>query len=426
MPNMKLKSVLAGICLAAVVAPSQARDFDSSGYFTLLGGYTFFDEERNIEDDPSIAAGLGYEFNRNFAAEVLYGGANLEPDNGATSEFDGRFTRLDVLYHFDDGDAWRPFLIGGGGNYDFSSDGSEFDETQWNLGAGLKHEISDSTDLRFDARGVYGTDNETKDVMLNLGINMLFAGLVVPPEDSDGDGIYDDEDRCPDTPYGAKVDTNGCEIIGDADNDGVKDDVDQCPNTPAGAQVDEKGCAADEDGDGIADVADKCPGTPAGTKVDETGCPADKDGDGVMNSADACPDTPAGAKVDARGCQLVLTETVSIKLNVNFPSGSAIVPESEMTEVEKLATFLRQYPSASITVEGHTDSQGSDTINQVISEQRADAVRDAAIQRFGADPSRISAVGMGEAQPIADNNTAEGRRVNRRVVGVAEATAKKE
>ncbi|MFH0725675.1 MAG: thrombospondin type 3 repeat-containing protein [Pseudomonadota bacterium] len=125
--------------------------------------------------------------------------------------------------------------------------------------------------------------------------------------DTDGDGVNDDVDECPDTPSGAVVDETGCTIaIEDADGDGVSDGQDQCPNTPAGADVDETGCTIaieDEDGDGVPDDEDQCPDTPEDVEVNENGCP-DADGDGVSDDQDQCPDTPAGTAVDENGCPL--------------------------------------------------------------------------------------------------------------------------
>ena len=120
--------------------------------------------------------------------------------------------------------------------------------------------------------------------------------------DMDGDGIIDPMDACPDTPRGVKVNDKGCEL--DSDGDGVADSKDQCPGTAAGAKVDERGCEVDSDGDGVADSMDKCPGTPPATLVNAEGCLPDVDGDGIIDPMDACPDTPRGVKVNDKGCEL--------------------------------------------------------------------------------------------------------------------------
>lgn len=122
------------------------------------------------------------------------------------------------------------------------------------------------------------------------------------PRDSDGDGVIDSADRCAGTAAGVRVDATGCAI--DADGDGVADAADRCPNTPRGAAVDANGCPRDADGDGVMDTNDRCPNSPAGQAVDATGCPRDTDGDGVPDGVDRCPNTPAGTHVDATGCVL--------------------------------------------------------------------------------------------------------------------------
>jgi OOP family OmpA-OmpF porin len=94
--------------------------------------------------------------------------------------------------------------------------------------------------------------------------------------DTDGDGVFDHLDKCPNTPRGAKVDAVGCPVDTDADGDGVADNKDRCPGTPRGATVDSKGCPVDSDGDGVFDHKDSCPNTPRGVPVDKFGCPLDK------------------------------------------------------------------------------------------------------------------------------------------------------
>ena len=119
--------------------------------------------------------------------------------------------------------------------------------------------------------------------------------------DDDADGVPNRMDQCADTPEKAEVDARGCEL--DADQDGVVDRLDKCPETTPGASVDRDGCEQDCDGDGVVNSRDECPRTPEGAKVDEQGCETDSDGDGVVDSRDQCPDTPAGAAVDERGCE---------------------------------------------------------------------------------------------------------------------------
>jgi hypothetical protein len=143
------------------------------------------------------------------------------------------------------------------------------------------------------------------------------APVVITQNDEDNDGVLDSNDLCPNTPPGAAVDANGCEIttIGDNDNDGVNNDIDLCPNTPIGANVDAEGCeivvVGDDDNDGVNNDVDLCPNTPTGANVDADGCEivvvGDDDNDGVNNDVDLCPNTPTGTNVDADGCELQLS-----------------------------------------------------------------------------------------------------------------------
>src|SRR5690606_13374545 len=151
------------------------------------------------------------------------------------------------------------------------------------------------------------------------------------------------------------------------------------------------------------------------TGVDASGCPSDLDNDGVGDSLDHCPDTPAGAKVNEHGCKLVLHTPIRQTVHINFASGTANIDDASMAEVEKIAEMMRAYPDAPVTLEGHTDSAGAAESNLRLSTLRAEAVRDELVTRFGMDSARITAVGKGETQPVADNNTVEGRKENRRV-----------
>ncbi|MBP7148551.1 MAG: OmpA family protein [Acidobacteria bacterium] len=240
------------------------------------------------------------------------------------------------------------------------------------------------------------------------------------PSDGDGDGVFDGLDKCPDTTKGWPVDASGC--TPDADGDGVVDPLDKCPNTPRGTKVDANGCPVDSDGDGVTDDKDRCPGTARGVKVDANGCPLDSDGDGVTDDKDRCPDTPRGTKVDANGCPeqkkeapLFTPEKRTLVLEgVYFDTDKATLKPESVTVLDRVAASLRDWPEVRVEVGGHTDSRGSNSHNQKLSEARAQAVRDYLVDK-GIDASRITAKGYGEGSPIDNNNTEEGRQKNRRV-----------
>jgi OOP family OmpA-OmpF porin len=160
--------------------------------------------------------------------------------------------------------------------------------------------------------------------------------------------------------------------------------------------------------------------------VVEAPVPLDTDQDGVTNNNDVCPNTNQAFKVDDTGCPVMLTEKVSITVDIKFPFNSAKLPEDSRPEVNKVADFIKQFDETVLTVTGHTDDRGPADYNKSLSQQRADAVRLSLIDSFGILAARVSALGYGEEQPVADNATQEGRAINRRVVVVVESSIEKE
>ena len=306
-----------------------------------------------------------------------------------------------------------PFLKAGLG-YEYMSEKmyDNVDSVLADVGGGAKWPITDYLALKLEAVYMlkYNDDRWDNNLAGLAGLTFSFGGsdavAAAAPLDSDGDGVVDPDDLCPDTPQGVAVDEHGC--IPDSDRDGVLDTVDKCPDTPLGQAVDKDGCLLDSDQDGVPDMSDKCPDTPKGAAVDELGCPNDSDKDGVIDLNDNCPGTPEGVKVDPVGCPIIKT----LKLKFAFGS-SQIAPESEQT-VADYAKFMEESPAFKVLIVGHTDNVGSDEKNMVLSQERADSVK-AKLVEDGVDPDRIKTEGKGETQPVADNGTPEGRAQNRRI-----------
>ncbi|MCL4117757.1 UNVERIFIED_CONTAM: hypothetical protein GTU68_016833 [Idotea baltica] len=263
----------------------------------------------------------------------------------------------------------------------------------------------------------------------SAGLSIKFGGT-----DTDGDGIYDKDDACPDV-AGLEA-FNGCP---DTDGDGIEDSKDSCPNEAGTAEF--NGCP-DSDGDGVADKDDNCPSV-AGLKA-LAGCP-DADGDGVTDADDKCPDVagPAANKgcpwpdadgdgvldkddkcpsvkgtVANNGCPEV-SAAVQATLNeyaktILFDTGKSTIKAQSAAVLKDIIGILKEYPTAKFTVEGHTDSVGSDKLNQRLSDSRANSVKEYLVEN-GIDAFRLSALGYGEAKPIDSNKTRAGRANNRRV-----------
>jgi OmpA-OmpF porin, OOP family len=252
-----------------------------------------------------------------------------------------------------------------------------------------------------DGDGIYDKDDACPEV---AGLKQ-FNGC----PDTDGDGIIDGSDACPEV-FGLAA-LNGCP---DTDGDGIADKDDACPDVAGLAAL--KGCP-DTDGDGIADKDDKCP-TEAGPK-DNGGCPIpDTDKDGLNDRKDDCP-TVAGP-ISNKGCPEVTPEVIEkLKIqakSVFFNSGKStfkVGDAATITSLDAMKEILREYPTAKFSIEGHTDSDGSDALNQKLSEDRANAVRDYLIEK-GIKADNLTAAGFGESKPIATNKTKAGKALNRR------------
>ena len=265
----------------------------------------------------------------------------------------------------------------------------------------------------------------------SVGFSVKFGGT-----DTDGDGIYDKHDACPEVPGleefngcpdsdgdGIKDSEDTCPLLAgtlefegcpDTDGDGVSDNNDACPNVAGLASL--EGCP-DTDGDKIVDSNDKCPNV-AGPKEND-GCPwPDSDGDSVLDKDDDCP-SEAGT-VANNGCPEIypsdeaLAQLVEYSRTINFAFDSDKFTDGTPPVLDAIVEILIAYPKANFSVEGHCDSKGSTKVNQKISDKRANAVVEY-LTKNGVADSRLTAKGFGESNPIDSNNTKDGRANNRRV-----------
>ncbi|AXP79294.1 Outer membrane porin F precursor [Mariniflexile rhizosphaerae] len=250
----------------------------------------------------------------------------------------------------------------------------------------------------------------------------VYAGIKIPiyqgkPKDRDKDGIINKLDKCP--KEAGPIENNGCPW-GDKDSDGVLDNEDVCPETAG--PIENKGCPwGDKDADTVLDNVDGCPEI-AGP-IENNGCPwKDSDNDGVLDKDDACVDVPG--TVANNGCpeeklEPIVTEEVQKSLNeyaktILFDSGKSTIKTVSYGVLDEITTILGEYPNAKFSIEGHTDSVGSDVSNLKLSESRASSVMTFLIEK-GVASNRLTSTGFGESKPIADNTTNEGRAQNRRV-----------
>ena len=394
---------------------------------------------------PGLDAGL----------HLTYGSAEANGSNTATTgaSFDSQIgtamlaLRLKLNGSILKEDAFiGPYIqIAGGGAWAKTdavrSDGSRQGDDKFitaaaKAGLGLRFRFSDAVSAfietnymitgqdKFD--GYFGGDND-RFLMHNVGLGFNLGKAA----DTDGDGVPDRRDDCPDTPTGVQVDKKGCPI--DTDGDAVPDYQDQCP-TEAGTAAtqgcpdrdsdgvadkddrcpDQAGTAAlqgcpDADGDGVADDQDQCPDTPSGVQVGPNGCQIDSDGDGVPDNEDICPNSPGTTAT--KGCPELDQATMQLlEEKVRFEFDRARVQESYKQLLDSIVVALTNYPDHVLLIKGHADFIGSEEYNQALSEQRAEAVKEYLIQQGVQNPDRLVTKGYGETQPLVQVNERLSRR----------------
>jgi len=320
-----------------------------------------------------------------------------------------------------------------GGGYTFFGDASA---GTVNGGLGLTFWVTENVGLQLQSTYKHSfDDNRVADSDVPTHIQH-FAGLTFKfgGKDTDGDGIYDKDDACPE--IAGLPEFKGCP---DTDKDGIQDSADSCPEVAGLAEfngcpdtdgdgiidsedscVDVKGTkimkgCPDADGDGVADKDDKCP-TVKGAK-ENAGCPwPDTDGDGIADKDDKCP-TVKGT-VANNGCPEVSDEAMK-KLNdygktILFNSGKSSFQKQTYPVLQAMTAILKEYPNSNFSIEGHTDSDGKDAMNQTLSEERAAAVKNYLVEN-GISAARLSSKGFGETMPVDSNANAKGKANNRRV-----------
>lgn len=345
------------------------------------------DVDRMTNKIDGLALAVGREVGGHGAVELGLASHRLNYAGNAKSTL--KAVTVNGLWIFSRGNGFAPYaLLGVGAQRNQASTGKT-NGGMAQAGLGLMVDAADNVSLRAEVLRRHQTSTpKFDDNVFNLGVQFAFGGDAPPPakRDSDGDGVSDPMDECPRTPKGHRVDARGCTVV-------------------------EPQRKSDHDGDGVADAADACPNTVANARVDARGCELDDDGDGVVNSADACPGTPPGTRVDYQGCKLKQTITLE---GVQFETNSSQLRSSSKQVLADTASTLKQNPDVEVEIAGYTDDRGDAKYNQWLSQRRAEAVRKYLVAE-GVNGTRLTAKGYGEADPVANNDTAAGRASNRRV-----------
>jgi OmpA-OmpF porin, OOP family len=394
-----LKKVAPVLFLSVFLLPLSARADVKPGSVELspFAGYNFFQDRQNLENSPVFGGRIGYNINSRFGVEGTgqFTRSSVD-DKSKTFTREGQFTspiddvdismyHLDLLYHFNPEGKFNPFVTAGYGIAHYSPRVNHNGVMSLvDFGVGAKYWVAKNVALRVDVRDNMIIDDQIHNIETTAGVVFRFGGKGAPaqagqPQDSDGDGVTDSQDRCPGTPDNIEVDKQGCPV--DTDRDGVPDHLDKCPATPAGVFVDAKGCPLDTDQDGVPDYLDKCPATPAGATV----------------GPDGCPPVAARAVVPAVAAKVIVLSFEDVHFDFNE---STLKPEAKLVLKRNIQT-LNENPNAQIRIAGYTSAAGTDDYNQKLSERRAASVREYLVSEGLIESSRLSTIGYGEKHPAA-------------------------
>lgn len=456
-----MKKTVLSLATAAVLAFTQGAQAGSdpgSTYIAPSFQGVWVDDDRKVSDGIGAGLALGYVASPKWNFE-LGGHATGHDVDGTDNSYDIKGVDLNALRVFKRGDSINPYLIGGVGRLESDGPGSSDSSIFYKLGAGVMADITKNTakGTNLAMRGEIHTrrSDDFNDYVASLGLVYSWGGSIAAPAaaaiaaiapavvkpvdgDDDRDGVPNSRDKCPNTPLGAKVDSDGCEC-GDVVLRGVTFVTDSSEITPQGRLV------LDSLVSGLA--------RRAGTKLeirghtDSVGSEAynlalsQRRADSVkaylvskgLNADDlstiglgemqhiATNDTAEGREQNRRVtlqalsviCEARASEELVLR-GVTFKTNSAVITPTSKLVLDSAVAYLKARPNAAAEVRGHTDSVGNDEANMRLSKARAEAVRDYLIAG-GIEAGRLTANGYGETEHIAPNDTPAGREQNRRV-----------
>ena len=221
---MKTRNLRMLMAAALAGAPLLAAAEQGQFLITPSAGWQYFDSKLDLDDEAVYGIGGEYHFTDNWAVELRY--SQSKPDfKDGTGDVDVKQWSLDGLYYFGKYGMVQPYLALGVGNVDYDGDDIDDEQTQFNAGGGVRVNFTKHWSMRADLRALHDYDDSNTNAAFTLGLSYAFGGKPAPvaepvaeplpaaPLDSDGDGVTDDKDRCPNTPAGREVDEFGCEHV---------------------------------------------------------------------------------------------------------------------------------------------------------------------------------------------------------------------
>lgn len=395
----RFRTALAVIAGFGLVLPASAQLQDNRYYVAPAFSYSVADGDRMTDDGIGGQISFGKRVTNNMTAELtgFYSSYDAAFADGS-GELKGVGLALNMFLVTD-----RPgFYIRSALHYGASEDlpcttpadldgcKHNYDSVVFDFGAGALIRpqflsfLGEGTAIRTEA--VYRMDSHEESTAGRGGDDAFYDGVFTVGLQIPIGSIYEEPEEEPEAQVVAADEPTCAEY----------------PNLPDDVPVGDDGCPFDDDADTVANFEDECPGTPAGTAVDAVGC--------ALPLSQCRPPFP-GESADARGC--ADGDTVVLR-GVTFEFDSTRITPNARVILDEVADTLLAAPGLVIEIGGHTDSRGSDSYNQTLSRERADSVI-AYLRDRGVAADQLEAEGYGETQPIASNDTEDGRELNRRV-----------
>ncbi|MDO9067642.1 MAG: OmpA family protein [Deltaproteobacteria bacterium] len=416
-----MKIRLGGIVAAAlIVSATTAFGAIKGGQYSIspvIGGYTF-DDRQNLETTPLYGARLGYNITKRFGIEGLFDYAKTEPENGGGDISMYRYGG-ELLYHMWPDNKLVPYLAAGFAGINFDGNGvNNKARGAFDYGLGAKYFLNDSFALRGDVRHIiYSHNNNTNNnIEYTLGAHIPFGGNapavkpvekpVVPPPAPMPEPVK----AVPPPPPAptANLSVSPATIVKSKESATLgwtSRNSDKCAIQPGIGQVETQGSRSVSPAEDTAYML-TCSG-PGGEATSNAKV-------GVTIPAPPAPAPVAQSAQKASAAQQRFCDKPAV-LAVEFDTNKADIKPKYKADLEKLGTFLQEFPNAKGEISGHTDNVGGKEFNVKLSQRRADSVKSYIEKNFGIASDRLTGKGFGFSKPVASNKTKQGKAKNRRI-----------